>query len=750
MNLSSLLDHLDGRQMFLTDLRSHKSYSYEDLRKASLSLARLLEKRMIAPGDKIVYLTVNSAFFFPLIFACASRRAALIPLNPKMHTDELQHIVKQLSPGVIFFDEEWLPLAESFENSEKIQVNSQDMLCLAGAEDGSYDSGPLAGEEGDGKAVLIIYTSGTTANSKGIALSHKNLTVMAKAFSSFYGFQQGQKFLSMLPFYHINAPMVTGLACISAGAHVFLTEVFGFSVARSIWDIVEQHKIQVLSITPSIMASLSDMYPAGASKDISSIEYALVGTAHLKESLWKTFEARFHIPCFQGYGLTETTTWAVMTPRDERKRYDSAGIPVDCEVRIDPAGLISAEGLPVGSGEVLIRGDIIMKGYWGNPEATKAVLVDGWLKTGDIGFLDRDGQLVIVGRIKNIIKRKGQLVIPEDIDIAVGRYGHIAESCTFGIPDDMLGERVVTACVLKERTPEIEAELYDFVRGSVSPQNMPDQFVFFRCLPKNSLGKVDLKKLKEYISGQTARDLFAIFDKARYRKAKTPDKEAILKAIQDSLIDDTPFCLVGYWGVGQRDFADEHDRAALDHLRMLVDEANRCVNKPWVRLTLILADIHGRCNLVPEASARSYFRAITEECRRRGFDNIYLSEIWAQAGLIFDDILKQLEDPAFNRLWQEFSLKDQFIKQAERRQPQEDSQRAARRYYAIVMAEREPIARYCAGAVFFTHNDLEYAGVNPPLPTIYIHSIKSGISEKPWFLGSASEKGDDPKGGVQA
>jgi acyl-CoA synthetase (AMP-forming)/AMP-acid ligase II len=748
MNLSSLLEGIEGQQKFLTDLRSHKSYTYADLRQASRSLTRLLEKRSIGPGAKIVYFTLNSAFFFPLLLACASRRAALVPLGPRLHIDELRYIVKQLSPEIIFFDEAWLSLVGNFENAEKIQVQSQDMLCLAHLEDGFQETGPLASEEGDGKAVLIIYTSGTTANSKGIALSHKNLTVMARAFSCFYGFRQSQKFLSMLPFYHINAPMVTGLACISAGAHVFLTDVFGFSVARTIWDIVEQEKIQVLSITPSIMASLNEMYPEGTLKDISSIEYALVGTAYLKESLWRAFEARFHIPCFQGYGLTETTTWAVMTPRDERKRYDSAGVPVACEMRIDPSGLISAEGSPKGSGEVLIRGDIVMKGYWGNPEATKAVFVDGWLKTGDIGFMDKDGQLVITGRIKNIIKRRGQLVLPEDIDSAVGRHGHVLESCTFGIPDDMIGERVITACVLKERTPEIETDLYDFVRGIVSPNKVPDQFVFFRSLPKNTLGKVNLKKLKEYVTGQTSRDLFAIFDKARYRKAKTPDTEAILKVIQDSLIDDTPFCLMGYWGVGHRDRVDENDKAVLDNLRMLADEADRCVNKLLVRLKLILADIHGRCNLVLEASARSYFAAIAEECRGRGFEHVYLSDIWAQNGLILEDILKRAETQAFSRVWEEFPLKDQFIKQAKRHLPQGDAEKAARRYYAVVMTEREAVARYGSGAVFFTHNDLEYASVHPPLPTIYIHSIKPGVSEKPWFMGSASGACESPKGGV--
>ena len=186
----------------------------------------------------------------------------------------------------------------------------------------------------------------------------------------------------------------------------------------------------------------------------------------------------------------------------------------------------------------------------------------------------------------------------------------------------------------------------------------------------------------------------------------------------------------------------------LDNLRTLVDEADRRVNKSWVRLKLILADIHGRCNLVPEVSARSYYGAIEEECRRRGFEHVYLSEIWAQNGLVLDEILKSAETPAFNRVWEEFLFKDQFTRQAKKRSVQEDAEKAARTYYAVVMAEREAVARYGSGAVFFTHNDLEYAAVNPPLPTIYIHSIKPGVSEKPWFMGSASGACESPKGGA--
>lgn len=726
MNLFYLLDN-PNEQAFLTDLRSNSSYSYCDLYTVSVRLFRFLSRQSVLPGEKIVYFTVNSPFFFPLLFACSARKAALVPLNPQMHRDELNNIVKQVSPKIIFYDETSMPLDNVFKDCQKIPVKSNEMFGLKSALDKEGIVNPLIlDQHSEGKIALIIYTSGTTKNIKGVALTHKNLYAMAKNFSDFYGFKEGQRFLSMLPFYHINAPMITGLACISAKAHVFMGDVYGLRVAKSLWDTIQQNRIQILSITPSIMASLNEMYVEGIDRKLSSMEYALVGTAHLKEDIWKKFENLFHIPCFQGYGLTETTTWATMTPKDGRKRYDSAGIPVGCEVRIEE-----------GSGEVLIKGDIIMKGYWGNPGATKAVLMDGWLKTGDLGFIDTDGQLIITGRIKNIIKRKGQVIIAENIDRVVSQHPSVVESCTIGIADYMMGEKVVTACVLKVRSREIKNELYDFASQNLSMQNIPDEFIFFKQLPKNTLGKVNVRILKEYFTGQTSQEVFEILDRTRFRKAKTPDKENIIQIIQTSLIEDAPFYLTGYWGVGHRDHANDQDRNVLDNLGALVNDINQHVSKPIAKIKFILTDLHGKVNFIPGLSARKYFKAIEEDLQKRGFEYVYLSEIWHQKGLIFEDISEQIHQEDFKRSWEEFSLRDQFIKQSARR-GHGNAKKGAQRYYAIVMAEREAVAQYCGGkTIFFTYNDPGYKIVHPALPAIYIYSIKPGFSDKPWFLGSA-------------
>jgi len=229
---------------------------------------------------------------------------------------------------------------------------------------------------------------------------------MGYSISRFYGITRDDRVLGFLPCYHINAPMVTGIACITAGAHIHFAELFGFTNAKFIWRTVERFRISVISLTPSIMATIVRLFPEGANANISTVRFGLVGTARLESELWKTFESRFGFPCYQGYGLTETTTWATMTPPDDRKRYETAGVPVDCEIRIDR--LSTGDTMPdaVGSGtdaqppareigEILIRGSLIMQGYNNRRKLTRQVIDgDGWFRTGDLGYL-ADNQLVI-------------------------------------------------------------------------------------------------------------------------------------------------------------------------------------------------------------------------------------------------------------------------------------------------------------------------------------------------------------------
>jgi len=198
----------------------------------------------------------------------------LVPVNRDNLQIEIDTILDDAAPALVLHDERYPPAEGA---SLPVAWPSDDPTIAPAA---------LADVPDE---VLIIYTSGTTGNAKGVMLSHHNLTAMAWTFVDFYHLYPRQRFLSMLPFYHINAPMITGLVCIAARAHVHLTDPYGFTNARSIFEMAEANRINVLSLTPSIMASLVQLNPEGTTRDTSSLEFCFCGTAPLGESLWRQF-----------------------------------------------------------------------------------------------------------------------------------------------------------------------------------------------------------------------------------------------------------------------------------------------------------------------------------------------------------------------------------------------------------------------------------------------------------------------------
>jgi len=584
------------------------------------------------------------------------------------------------------------------------------------APDGPPPAGPTAQD------VLIIYTSGTTGNAKGVVLTQSNLAAMARTFVDLYALRAGQRFLSMLPLYHINAPMITGLVCVRARAHIHLTDPYGFTNARSIFDLVEANRINVLSLTPAIMASLLQLNPHGTNRDTSSLELCFCGTAALNETVWRAFEGVFNVPVYQGYGLTETTTWATFTPPDERKRYDTAGVPVGCEVRID--------GDPTG--EVLIKGNIVMSGYFNKKKLTRKSLRDGWYYSGDVGRFEQDGQLVIVGRTKNIIKRRGVLIHPEAIDAVLRQSGYVADCCSLGIADAAGDERVVTACVPAGISLE---RVRAFLTENLSPYNRPDEIVAIRAIPRNPVGKPSLPKLRDWISGEATERAVQAFNRYKYSRTPSEQLDEIRALIQQAVLAGEATTIAGLWGVGRRGAIAEPERIAMDRLQALRREMDEAIGVPQFKLLLLLADVHGMCNRVPADRMAPYFEEVIALAASFGIETRMLSELWRDAGLDEADVERLRLDPDTRGAWQAFALRQDFLLQAEKRCGCADlAEDYAFNYYCTCLTERDALTRALKGAIFFTYNAPKHRIVLPELPTIHLHSTKPGTAAKPWFM----------------
>jgi acyl-CoA synthetase (AMP-forming)/AMP-acid ligase II len=693
---------------FITDVRTRQTWTYEDIWYGALSLAGLLTQQGVSTGDRVALLTKNHPVFFPLLFACAIKGAMLVPLNKENLPEEIHTILSDAQVSLVLHD-------------EPASAAGRIGLPVTWPSDGGRT--PARPPLTDGaNEVLIIYTSGTTGHAKGVVLTHRNLVSMANTFVSFYTLRPRQRFLSMLPFYHINAPMITGLVCIAARAHVFLTDPYGWSNARAIFDMVEEHRIQVLSLTPSIMASLLQLNPHGTRRNTSSLEFCFCGTAALGEKLWRQFEHLFHVPVYQGYGLTETTTWATMTPPDARKRYDSVGLPVGCEIRIEGDT----------TGEVLIRGDIVMRGYYHRNKLTRQSLQHGWYRTGDVGYLDRDGQLIIVGRTKHIIKRRGVLIHPEAIDACLRQCDHVVDACTVGVPDDLVGEKVVTACVLSGGTlEEVRADLH----RRLSPYMRPDAMYQMPAIPRNDVGKALAARVRDLVSGVVTERFIRTFDRYQVRRANSAHMPAIRQMIHESIIAGTPIRFAGFWGVGERRDLAAPDHRAISRLGRLLKAMNAVLEQSQASMLLILADVHARCNRFPEGHIAHYLQRVAALAAAHGLDTIPLSQLWAHAGLSATDVETGVSDPEVLRAWQHFPLREEFLEQAEKRcGSHEQAEAYALRYYCTCLTERRMLTAALKGAILFTYNAPKFSVILPDLPIVYWHSIKPGTAAKPWFM----------------
>jgi long-chain acyl-CoA synthetase len=709
-HLVEMLRLADAAAPFITDLRTGQCWTYRDLRHGSLKLGAMLREHGVVAGDRVAFLTKNDPVFFPLLFACAGTGAILVPINRDDIRSDIEAVIADASPALVVYDESLVspipgaPIAWPHNDPPAAEVD----LVAAAA--------PRCDN------VLIIYTSGTTGSAKGVTLTHRNLTSMARTFVTFYQLRSGQRFLSILPFYHINAPMITGLVCIAAGAHVHLSDPYGFTNARAIFDMVEANRLNVLSLTPSIMSSLIQLHPHGTTRDLSSLEFCFCGTAPLPEPLWRKFEELFRVPVYQGYGLTETTTWATMTPPDSRKRYDSAGIPVDCTIRIDGET----------RGEVLIKGDIVMSGYWNKKGLTRQQLREGWYYSGDIGYLDNDGQLVIAGRIKNIIKRRGRLIHPEEIDSCLRQSGLVADSCTVGVADELAGERVVSACVLSQGSTD---DLRRHLAQRLSPYMQPDEVVPVHAIPRNAVGKSLAGKVRDMVSGELTERLIQMLERSKVRRAPSERIGDIRSIIQAGVLAGTPITFSGLWGVGARTELAAPDRCAIGRLAELRDEMNATIDAPQVGILLVLADMHGHCNRIPEQHISEYFGLIRQLAAASGLQTRRLSDVWTAAGLSEADIARLAACPETIQAWKAFPLRDDFLKQASKRSGSDNlSEEYAFRYYCTCCVERAALTKALAGTIFFTYNDPKFHPVMPDLPTVFWHSTKPGTSAKPWFM----------------
>ncbi len=382
------------------------------------------------------------------------------------------------------------------------------------------------------RAALVLHTSGTTARPKVVPLTQANLAASAQAIARHLRLLPTDRGLNVMPLFHIHGLVGSLLASLAAGASVVCTPGFD---DEAFFDWVAEFDPSWYTAVPTIHQSVLgriERYRLVAPEH--RFRFVRSSSASLPPAVYHALEAQFGAPVVEAYGMTEASHQMASNPLPPLARKPgSVGVAAGAEIAIlDPQG----QRLPAGqTGEIAIRGAGVTAGYEANPEANAASFHDGWLRTGDLGCLDTDGYLRVVGRIKEIVNRGGEKVSPREVDEALLEHPAVAQAAAFAIPHPTLGEDLVAAVVRRAGVDAREVDLRAFLFGRIAEYKIPSRIVFVDAIPKGSTGKIQRATLHQSLASQLA-----------------VDAEAPVGAVEQAIADAIQ-AVLGVAGVGRHD-----------------------------------------------------------------------------------------------------------------------------------------------------------------------------------------------------
>jgi fatty-acyl-CoA synthase len=462
--------------------------------------AYLLRERGVGRGDRVAYLGPTCPELLVAFFACARLGAIFVPLNARMPPAELGVYVAHTQPRVLLAERDLHETAAGC-----VPGGGPEIICFAAGSGirvvkrGNPD--PIFADPWLHPAtpVLIAFTSGTTGMPKGAVLTHGALAANAVNTVTALAMTARDEILTCLPMFHIAGLNLLTTPALSVGAAVTLQRRFdpGLFLAE-----VPRRAVALAAVPPPLTTALV-AHPDWPAADLSSLRCVMTGGTTVTEPCVQSWQER-GVPVVQGYGLTETGGNATMVPLGDTPQHNlTAGIPGrGCQVCVlDPAS--GAEAAAEEPGEIVIRGPSLMQGYFDNPEASRAAMPDGWFHTGDLGFLDGEGYLHVIDRIKEIIIVGVSNVYPADLEAVLDQAPWLAASAVVGVPDQELGEVPVAFVVPAAGHSPTPEQVLAVFEGRLARYKHPRRVIILDALPRTPVGKVAKAALRAMAAGDT-------------------------------------------------------------------------------------------------------------------------------------------------------------------------------------------------------------------------------------------------------
>ncbi len=482
-----------------------KRCTFSQLNDRANSLANALANLGVEKGNRVAMLQVNCTHCVEVYFAAAKLGAIYVPLNFRAKGDELAYMLGSAEANTLFVGERYIELINSISAAltsvkNLISIDSrhdgmlyyEDLIASAPAEEVMTDIN-------DDDTTILMYTAGTTGFPKGVMLSHNSFAIYVLENVTPADTELEEKNILTVPLYH-----VAGIQAVMAAIYGGRTLVIERQFEPKVWmELVETEKVDRAMMVPTMLKQLID-HPDFDKYDLSSLKVITYGAAPMTlEVIKKAVDVFPGVSFINAFGQTETaSTITTLSPEDhvikgneeERekklKRLSSIGKPMsDVEMKIvDEQG---NELLPGQVGEIVARGPRVMTGYWKDEEKTeKTIDKEGWVHTGDMGYMDEDGYFFLAGRATDMIIRGGENISPEEVEAVLHTYPKIEEAAVIGVPDDEWGEQPRAMVVLKQGETATPEEIMEYCRARMSSFKRPRSVVFIDSLPRNPMGKV--------------------------------------------------------------------------------------------------------------------------------------------------------------------------------------------------------------------------------------------------------------------
>lgn len=477
--------------------------TYSELKNASDLLASSLYRQGFRKGDRIALMLPNCIEYIISFYAIHRLGGIVVQINPMYESSELDYILSD-SEAVWFIGH-----AKQKKKLENIGMSHQLTIILADRnreeEDSLYDwiekgthELPEVHIQPEKDLALLQYTGGTTGRSKGVMLTHFNITsnVYQDRLYTAEALQlrdSGEGLLGLSPLFHVFGMARLNSAIFSAATYITIEK---FEINKVV-DLIRKYRPTIFPGVPTMYISLLNQ-PDLTADDLSCFKYCSCGSAPLPVEIINQFKRKFDIPIFEGFGMSETAPTTHRNPVSGKRKVGSIGVPYpNTDAKIMDIETGTREMPPGETGELVVKGPQIMKGYWKNPEETSVALRDGWLYTGDIATMDEEGYFFIVGRKKEMIIASGFNIYPVEVEDVLYQHPGIEEACVYGVPDSYSGESVRAAIVLKKGMHITEDEMIAWCTGKLAKYKVPRAIEFKEQLPKSTVGKILKRVLVE-------------------------------------------------------------------------------------------------------------------------------------------------------------------------------------------------------------------------------------------------------------